>query len=350
MAERLRWLVARRGVSRLDWTDWFAWLYLLLGVVLMFGPVAWLVLSSFKTPAALTEFPPRLLPYGQKSAVVAGHAEPLPVYRVKLPDGSVRELAELHRIGIQATLVDPVAPEREFKVNIRDREPVREFQLATGNYSEIFGKFSFGTFLWNSVFITIVATLITLLFNAMAAFALSKYRFKGRDAVFLLIISTLMIPPTIILVANFLVVSELGLLNSLWGVIWPAVATPTGVFLLRQYMLTIPDELLDAARMDNASEWRIFWRIVLPLAAPALAVLAIFSVVWRWNDFLWPLVVLSRKELYTLQVGLNTYAGQLNVQWHFILAMTVVTMIPVVLVFVFLQRFITTGIASAGIK
>ncbi|HET6803403.1 MAG TPA: carbohydrate ABC transporter permease, partial [Casimicrobiaceae bacterium] len=92
MAEGLRWLVARRGVSRPDWTDWFAWLYLLLGVVLMFGPVAWLVLSSFKTPAALTEFPPRLLPYGQKSAVVAGHAEPLPVYRVKLPDGSVREL------------------------------------------------------------------------------------------------------------------------------------------------------------------------------------------------------------------------------------------------------------------
>jgi ABC-type Fe3+ transport system permease subunit len=108
-------------------------------------------------------------------------------------------------------------------------------------------------------------------------------------------------------------------------------------------MLTIPDELIDAARMDNASEWQIYWRIVLPLAAPALAVLAIFSVVWRWNDFLWPLVVLSRKELYTLQVGLNTYAGELNVQWHFILAMTVVTMIPVVLVFIFLQRYITTG-------
>ena len=104
---------------------------------------------------------------------------------------------------------------------------MREFRLATENYSEIFGKFSFGTFLWNSVFITVVATLITLLFNAMAAFALSKYRFGGRDAVFLLIISTLMIPPTIILVPNFLVVSELGMLNSLWGVIWPAVATPT---------------------------------------------------------------------------------------------------------------------------
>ena len=132
--------------------------------------------------------------------------------------------------------------------------------------------------------------------------------------------------------------------------ILPTVATPTGVFLLRQYMLTIPDELIDAARMDKASEWQIYWRIVLPLAAPALAVLAIFSVMWRWNDFLWPLIVLSRKELYTLQVGLNIFSGELNVQWHYVLAMTVVTMIPVVLVFVFLQRFITTGIARTGLK
>ena len=347
---RLRWLVARRGVARADWTDWLSWGYLLLGVLLMFGPVLWLVLSSFKTPAALNEFPPQLLPYGQKSVAIAGHAEPLPVYRVKLPDGSVRELAELHRVGIQSTLVDPVAPEREYKVNIRDRQPVRELAFAVGNYTEIFGKFSFGTYLWNSVFITVVATLITLLFNAMAAFALSKYRFKGRDAVFLLIISTLMIPPTIILVPNFLVVSELGLLNSLWGVIWPAVATPTGVFLLRQYMLTIPDELIDAARMDNASEWRIFWRIVLPLAAPALAVLAIFSVMWRWNDFLWPLIVLSRSEKFTLQLALNAFQGELTTQWHYLLAMTVITLLPVTFVFAFLQRHITAGIASAGIK
>jgi alpha-1,4-digalacturonate transport system permease protein len=227
---------------------------------------------------------------------------------------------------------------------------VREFRLATENYSEIFGKFSFGTYLWNSVFITVVATLITLLFNSMAAFALSKYRFRGQKTVFLLIIATLMIPPTIILVPNFLVISNLGLLNSLWGVIWPAVATPTGVFLLRQYMLTIPDELLDAARMDHASEWQIYWRIVLPLTAPALAVLAIFSVMWRWNDFLWPLIVLSRSELFTLQLALNAFQGELQTEWNYLLAMTVITIIPVTLVFAFLQKHITTGIASSGVK
>ncbi|HVO90625.1 MAG TPA: carbohydrate ABC transporter permease [Casimicrobiaceae bacterium] len=343
-------LRGRRGRLRADWTDWLSYGYLLLGVLLMFGPVVWLVLSSFKTPAALNEFPPRLLPYGQKSIHVAGHDNPLPLYRVKLPDGTTRELAEIRRIGIQATLVDPAAPDQEYKVNIRDRQPVREFRLAVGNYTGVFDQFSFGTYLWNSVFITVVATLVTLLFNAMAAFALSKYRFGGRHAVFLLIISTLMIPPTIVLVPNFLIVSELGLLNSLWGVIWPAVATPTGVFLLRQYMLTIPDELIEAARMDNASEWRIFWRIVLPLSAPALAVLAIFSVMWRWNDFLWPLIVLSRSEKFTLQLALNAFQGELTTQWHYLLAMTVLTLLPVTLVFAFLQKHITTGIAASGVK
>ena len=350
MVDLSRMLVATRGRGRLDWTDWFAYGYLLLGLVLMFGPVLWLVLSSFKSAAALNEFPPRLLPYGQATATIPGRDEPLPLFRVKLPDGTTRELVELRRIGIEATMADPKHPDEEIKVNIRDREKVSEFHLALENYTEIFGKFDFARFLWNSVFITVVATLITLLFNAMAAFALSKYRFGGEKWVFLLIISTLMIPPTIILVPNFLVVSELGMLNSLWGVIWPAVATPTGVFLLRQYMLTIPDELIDAARMDHASEWRIFWRIILPLSAPALAVLAIFSVMWRWNDFLWPLIVLSRTEKFTLQLALNAFQGELTTQWHYLLAMTVLTLLPVTLVFAFLQRYITTGIASSGIK
>jgi alpha-1,4-digalacturonate transport system permease protein len=350
MARLARFFTATHGRGRPDWTDWLSYALLLAGLVLMFGPVLWLVLSSFKGAAALNEFPPRLLPYGPASIAVPGQPEPLPLFRVKLPNGSTRELAELRRMGIQATMVDPRNPDEQIKVNIREREPVRTFQFAVENYTGIFGKFDFARALWNSVFITVVATLITLLFNSMAAFALSKYRFGGEKWVFLLILSTLMIPPTIILVPNFLIVSEVGLLNSPWGVIWPAVATPTGVFLLRQYMLTIPDELIEAARMDHASEWRIFWRIVLPLSAPALAVLAIFSVMWRWNDFLWPLIVLSRSENFTLQLALNAFQGELTTQWNYLLAMTVITLLPVTLVFAFLQRYITAGVASAGVK
>ena len=343
-------LAGTRGRGRFDWTDWFTYGYLTLGLFLMFGPVAWLVLSSFKTESAITEFPPSLLPMGTKQVAVPGEDKPKPVYRVTLADGSTRELAELRRIGLTSTMVDPARPDELVRVPIDQRTPVREFRLATENYAELAGKFDFGQYLWNSVFITVVATIITLLFNSMAAFALSKYRFAGRKTVFLLILSTLMVPPTIVLVPNFLVVSELGLLNSLWGVIWPAVATPTGVFLLRQYMLTLPDELLEAARLDHASEWRIFWRIVLPLSAPALAVLAIFSVMWRWNDFLWPLIVLSRTEKFTLQLALNAFQGELTTQWNYLLSMTVITLVPVTIVFAFLQRHITAGIASSGVK
>ncbi len=350
MPDALRFLTRTSGHTRLDWTDWLSYTYLLLGLFLMFGPVLWIVMSSFKTQSALSDFPPTFLPYGQKTVHVTGHEARLPLYWVKMPDGSARELAELRRIGLTATMVDPAKPGEEIAVNIKDREKTNELRIATENYTELFGKLSFSRYLWNSVFITVVATLITLLFNSMAAFALSKYRFRGQKTVFLLIIATLMIPPTIILVPNFLVISNLGLLNSLWGVIWPAVATPTGVFLLRQYMLTIPDELLDAARMDHASEWQIYWRIVLPLSAPALAVLAIFSVMWRWNDFLWPLIVLSRSELFTLQLALNAFQGELQTEWNYLLAMTVITIIPVTLVFAFLQKHITTGIASSGVK
>ena len=351
MSRALAFLTRRRGHGgRWHWTDIVTWVWLLGGTVLMFGPALWLVASSFKSPAQLAEFPPTLLPYAQIAVPVAGHDAPLPLYEVTGPDGTTRQLAEIRRIGTNAQMVDPAAPDTRLDVDIAARRPVREVGLALDNYVRPLVANDFLRFLWNSVFVTVTATLITLLTNSMAAFALSKYRFRGRDAVMLLIVATLMVPLSVILVPLYSVVNATGLVDTLWGVILPTVATPTGVFLLRQYMLTIPDELLEAARMDHASEWQIYWRIVLPLAAPALAVLAIFSVVWRWNDFLWPLIVLSRRETYTLQVGLNTYAGELNVQWHYILAMTVVTMIPVVLVFVFLQRFITTGIAGAGIK
>jgi alpha-1,4-digalacturonate transport system permease protein len=343
-------LTRTRGRNRLDWTDWASYCYLLLGLLVMFGPVLWLVMSSFKTESALSQFPPTFLPYTQKTAVVPGHEQALPLFLVKDEQGRSRELAQIRRIGLVATMVDPQQPDTEIRVGINDRKAVRELKFAVSNYTEIFGKFAFGTYLWNSVFITVVATLITLLINSMAAFALSKYRFTGQKTVFVLIIATLMIPPTIILVPAFLVVSSMGLLNNLWGVILPAVATPTGVFLLRQYMLTIPDELLEAARMDNASEWRIYWKIVLPLAAPAMAVLAIFSFMWRWNDFLWPLIVLSKSEHFTLQLALNSFQGELNTQWHYLLAMTVITLIPITLVFTFLQKYIATGIAGAGVK
>ena len=303
-------LTVQRGRIAWDWTDWVAHLYLLAGVVLMFGPIAWLGVSSLKSETGLNLFPPTFLPYEQATIDVPERGT-LRLFTVTKGEYTGMALAELRRIGRVAQLIDPAHPEAIIRLPVADREPLMRVRVAAENYSGLFRQFNFLRYFWNSSFITIVA---------------------------------------IVLVPNYLIAAELGLTNSLWGVIWPAVATPTGVFLLRQYMLTLPDELIEAARMDNASEWRIYWRIILPLSAPALAVLAIFSVMWRWNEFLWPMVVLSRSEVYTLPLALNSFQGELTTQWNYLLAMTVVTLVPITVIFAILQKHITQGIASAGVK
>ena len=254
-------LAKTRGRKRLHWTDYAAYAYLALGVILMFGPVVWLALSSFKTQAGLLEFPPTLLPMSQKEAVVQGYDKPLRLFDVTLPDGSKKVMGQARRIGLQAQMVDPADPGKPVNVAIDQREPVREMTFATSNYTEPLRRFDFLRYLGNSVFVTIVATIITLLINSMAAFALSIYEFPGRNAAMVTIIGTLMIPITVILVPVYLVVTSLGMINSLWAVILPGAATPTGVFLLRQYMMTLPRDLIEAARMDKASEWQIYTRI-----------------------------------------------------------------------------------------
>lgn len=344
-------LTRTRGKQSMHITDWLTYGFLLAGVILMFGPALWLAASSLKTKSALQEFPPSFLPMGQKEVKLADRPDGVPVYLVPLPSGQTTELALQRRIGLIGLFIDPAKPDAEpVRAKMDEAKPVRELTIAWENYAEPLRRFRFDRFLGNSLFVTLVSTVLTLLVNSMCAFALSKYSFRGRDAMFVFILSTLMVPISVILIPAFLVVTALGLTNSLWGVILPPIATPTGVFLLRQYMLTIPDELIDAARMDGASEWRIYWRIIMPLAMPALAVLGIFSVMWRWNDFLWPLIVLSREESFTLQLGLATFQGELDTQWHYLLAMTMMTLAPVVIVFTLLQRHITTGIASTGLK
>jgi alpha-1,4-digalacturonate transport system permease protein len=357
MAEMTRtawgFVARRRGGIHADWTDWVVYGYLLAGVLVMLVPVLWVVLSSFKSEANLMELPPTLWPEAPQTVNVRGYARPLPLYRVKSAGGREITLAQVRRVGIEAQMVDPEHPEAGLiTLPLDSATPIRHFHLGTENYEKLLTSAS-GTIwssIYNTVFITVVATAITLVMNAMAAFALSKYKFRGSGAALLAILATLMVPATIVLVPIYLIVSELGLLNNVWGVILPVISTPTGVFLLRQYMLTIPDELLEAARMDHASEWRIFWRIVLPLATPALAVVAIFSIMSRWNDFLLPLVVLNKPDVYTLQLALAGYSDENGIQYGMLLAMTTLTALPLALGFIFLQRYITTGIASTGIK
>jgi len=367
-------IIRKHGRNRVDVVDFMTYLYLVAGVLVMFGPVLWVIMSSFKTRDQLFERPPRILPYKHQTVVIEGFNEdqPLELYDVEI-DGETKRLAKVNVIAsVLYQFLDPenlpddtasISRDDYIEYNLRDQgiDPrdfesdarVEKVTFATDNYRiplQESKTFRFDVYLKNSVIVTLVATIITLVINSMAAFALSKYKFAGRDTIFVIIIGTLMIPISVILVPVFLVITQLDMNNTLWGVIIPGAATPTGVFLLRQYMLTIPDELIESARIDGASEWRIYWQIILPLARPALAVLAIFSVMWRWNDFLWPLIVLQRNELFTLQLGLNAFQGELQIQWDYVLAMTVVTLLPITIVFAFLQRFITSGIATTGMK
>jgi alpha-1,4-digalacturonate transport system permease protein len=360
MSKLVTFLTRTRGnpntASKFGVADFLAYSSLLLGVLIILVPVFWTFLSSIKPERAIDNFDIRLLPIAQIESDVEGIGVK-PIWEYTAEDGTVTDVFKAGPTR-KITNVAPVAdPEGVVKVERTRLAPSEDIRLATENYLDPLLKrdgqenFHFWTYLFNSVFITLTATLITLLINAMAAFALSKYRFRGRLTFTLLIVATLLIPSSIILVSLFFVVWSLGIFGTLWGVIIPAAATPTGVFLLRQYMLTIPDELLEAARMDSASEWRIFWRIVLPLSLPALSVLAILSVIWRWNDFLWPLIVLiSDPAKHTIQLGLTQYSGEFDQDFHYILAMTVVSLIPITLVFIWLQRFITTGIATTGLK
>jgi alpha-1,4-digalacturonate transport system permease protein len=356
MGGTLAFLTRTRGRGRLHWSDALAYAYLALGVILILAPVVWLFVSSLKSQRALVESDPRFLPYEQVMATLPGSPRPVGLVEWTAPDGTVRIVVQIRPSGADLVVADPAKPDETFTVPRRATKPHEQVRARTENYTEPtiqggrLGTFYFPRYFVNSTFVTVVATLITLAISSMAAFALSKYRFRGRDTFMFLIVATLLMPATVILVPLFVVVKNFGMLDSLWGVIIPGAATPTGVFLLRQYMLTIPDELIEAARMDSASEWKIYYRIVLPLALPALAVLAILSIIWRWNDFLWPLVVLARSESFTLQLGLSSFKGEMNDATHYLLAMTVLTLLPVTFVFAFLQKYITTGIANTGMK
>jgi alpha-1,4-digalacturonate transport system permease protein len=218
------------------------------------------------------------------------------------------------------------------------------------NFIEAFKKGNFGIYFYNSTFVAIIATIITVFINTMAGYALAKFKFKGSNILLILFISTLMIPLEVIMIPIFSVIKFMGLYNNIWGLIIPSAATPTGLFILRQYLLSVPDELLEAARIDGCSEWRLFLSIIIPIAKPAMSVLAIFSFMWRWNDFLWPLIVISNPEKYTIQLAISNFMGEFNVDWNSLLAMSVISMIPVLIVFFIFQRQFVQGIVTSGLK
>lgn len=268
-------------------TDWRVYAALTIGLVAMVTPFMWMVISSIKPEAEVRAVPPTWWPH----------------------------------------------------------------TFTFDNYQKLFTQLDFPTYFLNSAVVALVVTFGNMMFGAMLGYALAKLSFPGKRTVFGLVLLTLMVPGVVTFVPLFVLVTNLGLSDTLPGMFLPFLAGPFGVFLMRQYISGLPDELIQAARVDGAGELRIFFRVILPLCGPALATLGIVTFLGSWNNFLWPLVIAQTEDKYTLPVALALYSiGQNATQYGLLLAGAVVVVIPVIVIFLALQRHIMQGIAMTGIK
>lgn len=218
------------------------------------------------------------------------------------------------------------------------------------HYRTLLGRLDLARYLGASAFVALTATALSVMFNSMAGYAFAKLRFPGRERISVVLLAALVVPGQVGMLPLFLLLREMGLLNSYWGVLVPGMASIFGIFLVRQYAQSIPDALLDAARVDGAGEFRIFFQIALPLCRPILVTLAVATFMGTWNDFLWPLVVLTDDRLYTLPVALAGLFGEHVQDTELMMAGAVVTVLPVMLVFLSLQRYYVAGITTGGLK
>lgn len=237
-------------------------------------------------------------------------------------------------------------------------KPLQEAELPTvvpsqwhpENYPEVFARIPFARYYVNSLFVASWVTFLTVLTSAMAAFAFSRLRWKGRDQIFQLYLATLMVPGVVTMIPNFAVMVRLNLLDSFAGLIIPASFSAFGTFLLRQFMLTIPQALDEAARIDGASAWGIFWDVALPLTRPGLIALSIFTFLGNYGSLFWPLVIIKSEPLRTLPIGMMVFDSMYGTQTNYIMAASVMSVIPPIILFVTLQKYLVKGIQLGAVK
>ena len=275
----------RHHKRRTDWGKLTLHLVLILGSAVMLLPFLWMLSTSLKEPREIFTFPPTWIPS----------------------------------------------------------------KIAWSNYYKALTAMPFDRFYLNSFLVAISVTLLTLLTSSLAAFAFARLRFRGRDTLFLVYLATLMIPFPVLLIPNFILVRSLGWYDTYQALILPPAFSAFATFLLRQYFRGIPKELDDAARIDGASSLRIWWQIIMPNSAPALAALSIFIFLGNWNEFLWPLVITNSEGMRTVPVGLNSFQGQFSVRWELLMAAAVVAMLPILVVYLFAQKWFIKGITISGL-
>jgi multiple sugar transport system permease protein len=218
------------------------------------------------------------------------------------------------------------------------------------HYLQLWERLQIGRYFINSLILSSGVTLVSLLVNSLAGYAFAKFAFRGKQAIFGLLLSSLIIPGQVTMLPVFLLLKHMGLLNSYFGIIIPGAASIFGIFLIRQYLQGVPDSLIEAARIDGAGDLRIYWTIILPLAKPILVTLALFTFMGTWNDFLWPLIVLNRQEMYTLPVAIANLMGEHAPDPELMMAGAVVTILPILVLFLALQKYYIQGILMGGLK
>ncbi|MDI6765981.1 MAG: carbohydrate ABC transporter permease [Bacteroidota bacterium] len=218
------------------------------------------------------------------------------------------------------------------------------------NFVEAMTMQPFGRFFLNTIIVALASVVGQLIFCSMAAYAFARLRFRWRDKIFALYLSTMMIPAIVTIIPAFLIINIFGWMNTYWALFTPTISSVWGIFLLRQFFQTIPKDLEDAARVDGASEFTIFWCIILPLSKPALATLAIFAFMGSWKDFLWPLIVTNRMDMRTVEVGIANFSSLYSTDWPHQMAAAVVVMLPVIIVFFIAQKYFVRGITLTGMK
>jgi multiple sugar transport system permease protein len=219
-----------------------------------------------------------------------------------------------------------------------------------GNYQEVLQKTSYVRWFVNSIVVATITTASVAFFDSLAGYTLAKFRFPGANIIFILILSTLMVPTEMLVIPWYMMSIEFSWTNSYWGIMFPGVISAFGVFLMRQFFMGVPNELIDAARLDGFSEFRIFWKIALPLVKPAVAALCIFTFLGNWNAYIWPLIVIRSEEMRTLPVGIAFFSSEAQSSFHLIMAAASLATIPVIIIFILFQRQIIKGIALAGLK
>lgn len=222
--------------------------------------------------------------------------------------------------------------------------------VTTFNYAQLFSEFPFARWYANSIFVASSRTLLSVFLSALAGFGFAKYKFRGQNVLLVILLATVMLPFQIMLVPLFIEMIAFRWINTYWAVIVPFAANAFHIFLMRQYMLSIPDELLDAARIDGCSEFRIFARIALPIMKPGLAVISILAFVQSWNDFLWPLIVLSDIEMFTVNLGVATMIGPYRIQYGTIMAGSFLSTLPIIIFFLLMQRQFIAGLTAGAVK